>query len=258
MSTPSKRPPYTVVPDVHGSPHVIAGKIYAIDVERNPNTQQPKLTPRLANDKRIVLTSDEQNHIELATTDQIRVPPNVSGTYLAVSDYNKVSNWKHPTVHLYGWRDTLRKIKSMHGVLVLLSSVVASLTAIAAFAFLLTTQANPSVTTVADKAQTLFEWVRQPLDALPIYGATATQTASALQLLQTRDTDANLCLQAIEGHSAPSTTVPGISCGSVASQAWWQTTLAGSLITGILALITAGIGVLNLNNSFGFQKSPAK
>lgn len=255
MSTASKRLASIDLPGVHGSNVVAAGNVCVLVLD--PASQQLTPTPSLLAGERVVLTSDGGERLELNVTVVMKPLPDVSGTYLAQPDSQKTANWNNPTVHVYGWSDTYRKIKSVAGLLGLLSSIAAFLTATVALFFLISTQPNPNVATVADKAQTLFEWVRQPVDTLPA-GASAAQTDSAVQTLQTRDTQASLCLHAFQGHGAPPTTIPNISCNPVSDQPWWRTTLVGSLITGSVAILTAVIGFINLRNSFGFQKSPAK
>lgn len=243
------------VPTVHASGAVVAGTIYIAEVTTDGATHQPVATPQLAKGQQVVLIMPEGGRLELTATQNISVIPNVTGTYLAQSDYAKCADWGDAKVRLYGWSDTWRKISSGAGVLVLLSTIAPLLTAVVGVFFLIATQPSPSAATVADRAQTLFAWVRQPADALPL-ATTGSPAAADRQQLEIRVDDASLCLQAIQGHDAPPTSVPGISCAAASTAPWWRTTLTGALITSGIGALTALLALLNLPRRFGFQRSP--
>ncbi|WP_405959049.1 hypothetical protein OG239_05230 [Streptomyces sp. NBC_00868] len=80
-------------------------------------------------------------------------------------------------------------------------------------------QAQPTTTTIAGKAQTRLTWAAEPADRL--------DTAAL-----------GSALQAAQGRQAPPTTIPGVTC-SPAERSWWKDPLAGPLITSAIGILTA-------------------
>ncbi|HET9188078.1 MAG TPA: hypothetical protein VFN80_09000 [Acidothermaceae bacterium] len=97
-------------------------------------------------------------------------------------------------------------------------------------------------------------WVRQPVDGL--YSSTSPSNLHAAAAeLQRRASAATLCLQQIQGNQAPAATVPGITCSPVRTP-WWRSSDTGVLATGVIAVVTAALGVVSLNGKYGFGKNP--
>jgi hypothetical protein len=223
------RNPQPVGP-LHASDGIASGNIY-VGRQSGPQT----LAPDLPANARAVLQTGQGEKLELTTRNQIAGNPGVPGTYLNTVDYNSLNFRADPNVRLYTWRDTFAKIRSGPGIVILLPAILALLTAVAGLFFILSTQGQPSIATVADQAQTIVTWAGQP-------GSARTAQATA-------------CLQLIEGHQLPAVTIPGVNCVQPTTP-WWRSTVAGSLITGGIAILAALVGIFGLPVHYGFRKSP--
>jgi|GEM_PF-3010093 len=241
-----------VLPEIHDAGGLTQGSVY---VARKVNGS---FVSQLPNGKKAVLETPQDARLELLTTNKIGVTVTAAGTFLNSADLAKVVERSNPSLRAYSfWRDTLRKATSGAGVLLLLGALAALVTAAAAALYVLLSNGEPSVGTTADKAETLWEWAREPANQLELTGQpTAQQITATRHELDNRVRDAGWCLQRIEGHAAPSVQIPGIDCSPVVTPIW-RTSQAGSLITGGIAVITAILGIVNLQGRFGFQKSPS-
>lgn len=199
--------------------------------------------------------SDKTRYAELITRDTFGGTLTADGTYLNQADYDKFGGCADPRLRLYTFRDSLRKIGQIGGVVALLPALFALLTAIAGVFFVWSSQAQASVSAVAGTAQTVLAWAGQPADQLDAAGVSAAEVAAVRQQLDSRSRDAQFCLLAIEGQQAPSVTIPGVTCAS-ATTPWWRGTVAGSLITGGIAVLTALVGIVALRSNYAFQKNP--
>jgi hypothetical protein len=216
------------------------------------------LQAQLQNNKKAVLESADDNtqRAELRTRAVYGDGgmPNADGTYLNAVDYARFTRRDDPTLRLYTIRESLRKIKQRGGLVVLLTAFGALITAVAAIFFLWSSHSQPTPSALLGTAQTVLAWADQPVDQLDA-GFSADQIMAVHQQLDTRSRQAQWCLLAIEGQKTPSVSIPGVTCAPVAVS-WWRSTLTGSLITGVIAVFTALLGIVALRNKYGFQKSP--
>lgn len=187
--------------------------------------------------KHVVLQTRDAETLELITRDQIATELSADGTYLNTVDYNSLSCRVTPQLRLYTWQDTFAKVCSGPGILLLVSALLALLTAGAGVFFLLSSQGQPSSASITDHAQAVLTW------------ATAEPSAARTAL-------ATQCLQLIGGQQLPAVSIPGVTCAPPTVQ-WWQSATTGSLITGGIAVLTAIVGFFGLPAHFGFRKSPA-
>jgi hypothetical protein len=207
--------------------------------------------------KAVLITTDGQR-LELLSRRDLKpgAQPNTEGTYINKVDLAKIAARHDAKLRRYGfWKDTVPKLASGPGVVTLLLALAAFATPVAALVLLLLQPTEPTVATTADKAQAVLEWARQPADTLP-NSPTADQMAGARHELDRRIQQASWCLQTLQGHQAPATpSIPGITCESP-QPALWQNPNAAPLVAAILAVITAVLGLVKLQGSFGFQKTP--
>lgn len=227
------------------------GSVYVV------KTAQDGTKVMLQKGKKAVLesASDKTRHAELITRDTFGGTLTADGTYLNQADYDKFGGCADPTLRLYTFRDSLKKIGQIGGVVALLPALFALLTAVASVFFVWSSQAEASPSAVAGTAQTVLAWAGQPTGQLDATDVGAAQVAAVHQQLDSRSRDAQSCLLGIEGQQAPSVTIPGVTCVP-ATTPWWRTTVAGSLITGGIALLTALIGIVALRSNYAFQKNP--
>ena len=207
--------------------------------------------------QKTVLETPQGQSLELVTKATIGVPVTASGTYLHPDDFGQLGEREKPTLRLYRLSDSLRKIGTGTGFVLLLAAVLATMTAAAGVVFLIVGQQQTTVSATADKAQAVLEWVRQPvrqLDDIP--APTGVELEAERRRLDARINQAGRCLQQLQGHQDQAASIPGITCASV-TPPWWKTQAAGSLITAAIALITALMGLATLKNRYGFQKNPA-
>jgi hypothetical protein len=232
------------------------GGIYVAMTENNT------LRPQLTDGDRVVLESEADTNQKAELITRGGNGPIDSGTvmqpgiYLNGVNYAKFSNRTDLTLRLYTERDTLRKIASVTGLVLLLPAAGALIAAVVGIFFLWSSQGQPSTATAAGTAQTVLAWAGQPADQLEAPDVGGAHVAQVHQQLDTRSRDAEWCLLAIEGQQAPAVTIPGVTCAP-ARVPWWRSTLTGSLITGGVAVLTALTGIVALRSHYGFQKSPA-
>jgi hypothetical protein len=224
----TKRPDDT--PPLHVSDGIASGNVY-VALRADDGT----ITPGLIAGQRAVLQTEQGEKLELTTRAKIAAKPGAEGTYLNQIDFASFSERAHPTLRLYGWRDTFNKVRSSAGILLLLPALLALLTAAAGFFFLLSSQGQAPATAVAAQAQTIVTWATQP-------GTARTSRAQS-------------CLSRIEGNPGPPVTVPGVSCVPPTTP-WWRSTLTGSLVTGGIAILVALVGIFGLPSYYRFRSSP--
>jgi hypothetical protein len=216
--------------------HMHQGLIY-IGI-RAEGAQAPE--PQLENDKKVVLRTAQGQHsstLELTTSAQCDDNPTATGAYLNQADYNSLPYHTQPSLRLYTWGDIFRKIRSGPGLALLLPALLALLTASVGAIFIALSHGQPPVTSIADQAQTIVAWVAPPGSIRAVKGA--------------------VCLQLMEGHQLPAVTIPGVHCAPP-SVPWWRSSLTGPLLVGVIAIITALIGIFVLYpRYYAFGKSPA-
>lgn len=216
---------------LHSSDGIAVGNVYV-----GQKVGNGPMTAELEDGKNAVLQTQDGEKLELTTRATISGNPGVTGTYLNPADFFSLRNRASPRLRLYTRRDTFAKVRSSAGVLLLLPALLAVFTAGAGFFFLLSSQGQPPATAVAAQAQAILTWVAQPGGA----------KASAAQS----------CLQRIEGQPAPSVIIPGVTCAPP-TVPWWRSTLAGSLVTGGIAVLAALVGIFGLPSHYAFRKNPA-
>lgn len=240
--------PTTGLPDIHAAANnaLVAGSVFVL-LEENGN-----LVSSLPDGVHVVLQTPANERLELTTRAAIGALPGVAGTYLNSADAAKIARHDAPTLRCYTSRDTWQKVWSPAGRLLLAPAVLALVTAAVGVYFAIVGTSGGSAT--AQKAQSLVTWVRQPVD-----GLTNTTSPSAVEAasaeLQKRASAASFCLQQIQGQSAPAASVPGITC-SPERTPWWRSSNTGVLATGVIAVVTAALGMVSLNSKYGFGKNP--
>jgi hypothetical protein len=235
---------------VHDAPagSLAAGSVY-VGVK-----SEAGIVSGLGDDQKAVLQTPGSPALELRTRSTIGSSVSAPGTYLNTEDINKLPSRAHPTMRRYGIGDTLRKIGTFAGAVLLGSAVLALLTAVASVVVLVSSEQQPSTTEIADKAQTVLTWVGAPAER-PRHLKGKAREAVREALAERIDT-AGRCFQQLEGHETQPATIPSISCSSTRVP-WWRTSLTGSLVVGILAIFTTALGMVALTGRYGFQKSPS-
>jgi hypothetical protein len=238
------------LPEIHpaGQGSVAAGAVYVAKTVDGVLQQ-----PQLETGQKAVLEVGSQ-HAEVKTSAVYNGTVSADGTYLNAVDYAKFTSRDKPTLRLYTSRDSLHKMMQIPGLVLLLPALGATLTAIAGIFFVWSSQAQPTPSAVAGTAQTVLAWAGQPTDQFDA-PVSAAQITAVHQQLDARSQEAEWCLLAIEGQHTPSVTIPGVTCAPV-TVPWWRSALAGSLITGAIAVCTALVGIVALRSKYGFQKSP--
>jgi hypothetical protein len=209
----------------------------------------------LDDNQKAVLQTPGSPGLELRTRSSIGSPVSAPGTYLNTADVDKLSNRVHPTMRKYGLGDTLRKVGTTAGLVLLGSAVFALTTAVASVVFLVLSEQQPSTTEIADKAQTVLSWVSEPVERLPRH-VNGEAREAAREMLVERIDAAGRCFQQLQGHETEPATIPSISCSSTRVP-WWRASLTGSLAVGVIAIITAALGMVALTGRYGFQRSPS-
>ncbi|MCX4625468.1 hypothetical protein [Streptomyces sp. NBC_01443] len=218
-------------------------------VEGEPTSWLPK------SGQRVVLQTQHGESLELIARTTVQPPVNVEGAYLNEADWKKLSDRTQPTLRYYSGRDPLHKIFSVAGLILLLPTVLALATAVVGVFFVWNSQAQPTTTTIADKAQTVLAWAAEPADRLDTAALGSADIQQTHRELARRSRQAGWCLQAAQGRDAPPATIPGVTC-SPAERDWWRDPIAGSLITGAIGILTAITGIAALRFRYGFQKTP--
>lgn len=229
---------------------VAPGSIYVV---RNIAGQPQAWLPEA--EQRVVLQTPNGESLELITRTTIQTIVEVEGTYLNEVDLGRLSDPAQPTLRCYSWRDPLRKIFSVAGLVLLLPTVLALATALAGIFFVWSSQAQSTTTTIADKAQTMLTWATEPADRLGTAALGSADIQQTHRELARRSRQAGWCLQTAQGREAPPATIPGVTC-SPAKRDWWKDPVAGSLVTGAIATLTAITGIAALRLRYGFQKTP--
>jgi hypothetical protein len=192
---------------------------------------------------RLVLgTAGEKRALELIGIASTPAPINAPGTYLSASDYQSLKTRSSPTLRRYRRRDTWIKALSARGAAIVAPAVITLIAAVVGIFFLSSTSAAPAG---GEQATALFEWVSQPALSNPSPTTIAKRAEQAQR-----------CMTLINGHEAPPTTIPGISC-SPPTLTWSQDPLVGSLFAGGFALLAALVAFLPLRKQFGFQGTAA-
>jgi hypothetical protein len=231
------------VPEVRSAPAgaLRRGSVYVLNGNADPPTSQ------LLDGKRAVLTVANGQAVEVTTRATIGPVVEIAGTYLDGADVAALGVATGATLRSYTWRDTAAKIRSRAGLLVLAPAVFALLTAAASVYFALAASGDTGPSTAAT-AQAAVLWLRQPLDAAPSGTADPSQLGRRL-------TQVSICLQELAGQPSTGARIPHVDCAAEAVP-WYRSSTAGALVTGAIALLTAGIGVIALNGRYGFGKSP--
>jgi hypothetical protein len=193
------------------------------------------LNSDLAEGLHVILRTQGHERLELTTRAVISGVATSEGTFLNAVDFASLNDKSLPKLRLYTWHDTFEKLRSAGGVALLLPALLALLAAVAGILFLVSSQGQPPSTTVADQAQTIVAWATQP----------GTVRASQAQL----------CLLHIEGHIVPAVTIPGVTCAP-STIPWWRSALTGSLVTGVITVLAAIVGILSLRSRYRFGKKP--
>jgi hypothetical protein len=213
------------LPPLHASSGLAAGHVYVLDQQEQ----------RLAADQRAVLQTQQGGRLEVSTSDTIGVQITAPGTYLNATDYATLADQDTPTLRLYGYQDTLAKLRAAPGFLTALTALLSVLTALLSVFFVWSAMTAPGPTAINDRAQALLESVQSG-------GNTQAQAAVS-------------CLKEIRGSSTQQVSVPGVDCSPVQTP-WWRQPTWGSLITGLLGVASAAAGTITVASKFGFQKSP--
>lgn len=240
----------TDLPGLHQAPGVAPGSIYvAKGVEGEPQPWLPEAG------QRVVLQTQHGASLELIAQSAVQPRVGAEGTYLNKADWERLSDRTQPTLRRYRRRDPLRKIFSVDGLILLLPTVLALATAVVGVFFVWNSQAQPTTTTIADKAQTVLTWAAEPADRLDTAAFGSADIQQTHRELARRSRQAGWCLEAAQGRQAPPATIPGVTC-SPAARSWWKDPLVGSLITGAIGILTAITGIVALRFRYGFQKTP--
>lgn len=195
----------------------------------------------VAGGQQAVLSTHEGGRLEVLTSEAIGVTLTADGTYLNADDYARVADQTGPALRRYGARDDLAKLRTAPGYLTALTGLLALVTAVVGVFFVWAALTAPQSATVADRAQALIEWVQNPSS-----GGDPQARAAA----------ASGCLAQIRGGTGAHVTVPGIPCTEVTTPLWRQAAF-GSLLTGLVGVVSAVVGAVTVASKFGFQRSPA-
>jgi hypothetical protein len=219
------------VPDLYDIDGIDAGSVYIA----RWNADHSELMPDLADGESAVLSTGK-GRLELTTRHAITGVPGEEGTYLNLVDLTSLTDLSGPRIRRYTWRDTFAKVRSAAGIALLLPGVIGFLAAAAGLFFLLSSQNQPSNPSASDSAVAVVAWAAKPGNA--------------------RTSDALSCLLRIEGRTAATVTIPGVTCAPPDTP-WWQSATVGAVITAITALLTALVSALTLPGHFRFGKKPA-
>ncbi|WP_124258653.1 hypothetical protein [Rhodococcus ruber] len=208
-----------------------------------------RIISAVAGDRKVVLENQRDTPLELRT---ISTGPRVTapGTYLAPDDFAKFTSPSAKiTVRAYTWRDTVRKVKSRAGIYTLWPTAMAIVGALGSLGFLLFVVASPAATISTETAEALVAWVQQPTEQ------SAANPPPNLEVQQRTELAAQ-CLASLRGEPVPRVEIPGIQCAANPTPVW-RTPLAAGTFAALLAGVGGAIaGLLLLEKSFGFQKSP--
>ena len=185
--------------------------------------------------KHVVLRTQQGESLELTTRDEITGKPTEEGTYLNAVDLATFDNTAEPHLRLYTWYDTYAKVRTSAGIALLLPALLGVLAGAASLFFVLSTANQPPATAVGDSALTVTAWAAQ-------------HDARRARLAED-------CLLSIEGHHAPTTVIPGVSCTPPATPPL-RSAFTGSIVSGILTALTALAAVFTVPSHYRFGKKP--
>ena len=94
------------------------------------------LAPQLPAGKHVVIAA-AGGSAELTTSSTIGAAVTAAGTYVDAAQYVAIANWANPTLRLYTLTDTWRKMRSLPGILLLLSAFIGGVAAVAGLYFAL-------------------------------------------------------------------------------------------------------------------------
>jgi hypothetical protein len=221
------------VPALQAIDGIASGGIYIADwTDGTPKV----LAAGLDKGSHAVLITAQGESLELTTRDKITGTPTEAGTYLNAVDLATFSDTTEPRLRRYTWRDTCAKVRTAAGTALLLPALLGVLAGAASLFFTLSTANQPPAATVGDSALAVTAW--------------------AVHDDPNRARLAEYCLLSIEGHQAPTAVVPGVNCAPPATPLW-RSTLTGSIVSGVLAALTAVAALLTLPSHYRFGKKPS-
>jgi hypothetical protein len=204
-------------------------------------------TPRFAAGEKLVLTTDGGRLELLGQAAMVGVLGD--GVYLDAGDLAKLSATTNSQVHTYGNRDTLEKVKSFPGLVLLVGTVAGVITAAVALATFFF--ATPD-TSAIDSAGAAVARAHQSFDQIqPGSSFDATRRVAASQL-----DEATNCIDHLAGRSTPSVSIKGISCTSAKKRGFAKKENREWLVAVIGLIVASATLVAAAEKSFGFQKSP--
>jgi hypothetical protein len=205
---------------------------------------------------KVVLATTDGGPLELLTT-KASPPVSEPGTYLDASDLAKLGTaTADPTLRKYGSGDTWRKIRSRAGAQLAIGAFATLATAVVGVVLALSA-ASPTPSVDLTTVHSVLAWTRAPLDQLSRTRSRKVDKLDAFRrAVDSRITTGENCLALLQGEQAPPAAVPGIKCTSPSTSPWSAQTVGG-LITAVIALMTAILGLVGLTTKYGFQANPA-
>jgi hypothetical protein len=199
----------------------------------------------LENGKKAVLCTEGGGRLELITMSECEgVTDQEYGTFLNDADYKALKDDRaKPALRAYLWTDTLGKVFSKKGAVLVLTTVLGLLVAAFGVYIAIWGKSGTSPAAVAERGEALVRWVAEPAS-----GPTAVR-------VRTREAQAERCLISLRGGEASVSSVGGVKCTADSPPLWQDKDVAAAIAT-IVGAITALLSGLLAAAKFGFQHVP--
>jgi len=177
------------------------------------------------------------------------------GTYLNREELRRVGfrETVTPKLRRYGFQDTLRKVFSPAGAILLLITVLGVLGAALSFWIAVVGESPTSAREVSERSQTLVTWVTAPADRLE--GADSPKVALGRRFIRRREATAERCLRSLGGGEPSGESPGGVSCVPK-DVPWWKDKEAASGVGLLIGLAVTLLGGLGVRQRFGFGGRP--
>ena len=227
-------------PELSDVSHVPEGKVF---VQGDENVAG-QLTA-LKKDEEVVLCTAGGGPLELIAMSECEgITSQEHGTFLNDSDYKALKGeLAKPNLRAYRWTDTLGKVFSKKGVVLVLTTVLGVLVAGFGAYVAIGGKSGTSPTAVAERGEALVRWVAEPAS-----GPTAVR-------VRTREAQAERCLVSLRGGEASVLSVGGVKC-TADSPPLGQDKDVAAAIAAVAGAITALLSSLLAVAKFGFQHVP--
>ncbi len=193
----------------------------------------------------VVLCTEDGGRLELIALSKCKgITDDEEGTFLNDTDYKALKGkLAKPKLRTYLWTDTLGKVFSKKGGVLVLTTVLGLLVAVFGAYAAIGGKSGTFPAAMAERGEALVRWVAEPAS-----GPTAVR-------VRTREAQAERCLASLRGGEASVSSVGGVKC-TADSPPLWQDKDVAAAVAAVVGAITALLSGFLAAAKFGFQHAP--